>query len=182
MNWRYKLLSDFTDEQFSNAYNSLSVSKKKRVDKLKKQDDKKRSLAAEILLKQLLKEEYGINNPVVCHYDNGKPYVECEKICVSIAHSENMVVCAADFEDIGIDVEKIRPINKKLVSRVCQKGEEKYVLEDNDDFLYRFFEVWTAKEAYFKKLGTGITNLKSVNILSLPRQIFQINGYLVQII
>jgi len=50
------------------------------------------------------------------------------------------------------------------------------------EILHRFFQIWTAKEAYFKKCGTGITNLKSVNILPMERQCFQIEDYFIQIL
>ena len=48
--------------------------------------------------------------------------------------------------------------------------------------MQRFFEIWTAKEAYFKKCGTGITNLKSVNSLTLSRQMHILGDYILHII
>ena len=100
--------------------------------------------------------------------------------------------CAVSREPVGIDIEEIRPIKIKLCDRVCVDEEKSYVLGDwqgADDGLckdpevtQRFFEIWTGKEAYFKKLGTGITDLKSVNILHLPRQVEIADGYMVQMI
>ena len=44
-----------------------------------------------------------------------------------------------------------------------------FCLDYNDstaDIFKRFFEIWTLKEAYFKKIGTGISaDLKSVEFL-----------------
>ena len=51
----------------------------------------------------------------------------------------------------------------------------------NPAVIRRFFEIWTGKEAWFKMQGTGITDLKSVNVLQLNRQLHSMEDYMIQI-
>ena len=53
-----------------------------------------------------------------------------------------------------------------------------------DEQLYRLYEVWTAKEAYFKCIGTGITNLKSISIEKLAKikRTYRIDDYIITIV
>jgi phosphopantetheinyl transferase len=52
------------------------------------------------------------------------------------------------------------------------------------EVLKRFFEIWTLKEAYFKALGTGITNFKSADVLMCGRErsTYYIDGYVISVI
>ena len=43
--------------------------------------------------------------------------------------------------------------------------EEDY-LSQNFEYIRRFLEIWTIKEAYFKCVGTGITDFNSIDALS----------------
>ena len=89
-------------------------------------------------------------------------------------------------------MERIRPVDLRLCRHICVPEETAYLLGDcreSDDrecrdpeVLFRFFEIRTAKEAYFKKCGTGITGLKTVNILPLKRKIHRIEDYILQIL
>ncbi len=67
---------------------------------------------------------------------------------------------------VGIDIERIRDVDERLIRYVCSEKELEYVFAGNNqnETTKRFFRIWTVKEAYFKCLGTGITNLKSICI------------------
>lgn len=190
MKWIYCDINNISDEEYAQVYHSLTPSRRERVERIKSGDDKKRSLAGEILAKKLLLEEYGIKNPQIAVDAKGKPQAEGAPH-FSIAHSENIAVCAADNSEIGIDIEKIRAVKYSLIKRVCVDEELEYVLgshttQDNlckgPEILTRFFEIWTAKEAYFKKIGTGITDFKSVNTCAIKKQFFTLNDYLICIV
>lgn len=192
MKWLYGYITDFTDQEYEAAYHTLSPTRRERINSLKKPLDRKRSLAGELLMRRLLADEYGVNDGIIEVSPNGKPVVSTKGLFISIAHSSDMVVCAADDKGIGIDVEKIKPINISVAKKFCVAEELDYIVKDFDcnklgyceqrDILCRFYEIWTAKEAYFKSLGTGITKLKSVNTLELTRNIFYKDNYIIQII
>ena len=146
-----------------------------------------RSLAAERLAQELLKKHYGTTAKLCCR-ENGQPYLEKCPLQVSLSHCDEMVACAVSELPVGIDIERIRPMDLRICRHVCVPEELGYLqaqrLEQCEDaaVLRRFFEIWTAKEAYFKKCGTGITDLKGVNILMLQRQVYTAGDYLIQIV
>ncbi len=180
MKWNYIRLGDIEESQYDELYLKLTPKRKKYIDKMKLQEDKKRSLAAEILLYRLLEKEFGIKNVLLCREESGKPYLCDSELYVSISHCDDIAVCAVDTTPLGIDIERIKDINDALIERVCTDEEKQYV--SGGDFKKRFFEIWTKKEAYFKKQGTGITNFKSVNVLSLSFFYFELEDYIIAII
>ena len=181
MNWSYCKISDFSSEEYDKAYENLSLSRKKRIDRLTAPYSRKRSLAGELLVLKTLKKEYNIDGVIECD-EKGRPYLKENKIFISIAHSGEYVACAVDESPIGIDIEKIRDIDFKISNRICTEDEKEYLFEHEMEKLYRFYEIWTAKEAFFKMQGTGIKNFKSVNISELNRKVFNLGEYLVQIV
>ncbi len=186
MKYTYGYLSDFSSEDYEKTYDVLNEEERKRVDRYKRADDKKRSLLAHILLKKLMKEEFSIYSELV-YKENGCPYFKDQKLYVSLSHSGDVAFCAVSENPVGVDVEKIRSISDSLIKRVCVDEEKAYVLADfepddvkniSDEVVKkRFFEIWTAKEAYFKMKGSGITDLKSVNTLEIKKESFAIDSY-----
>ena len=99
---------------------------------------------------------------------NGKPFfANCERLDFNISHSNELVVCALSVDDgkIGADTEKkestIRKEKQPLFAGRFFSGNEREILEKEPD---RFSEIWTRKEAYLKRMGTGIaTDLREVD-------------------
>ncbi len=81
---------------------------------------------------------------------NGKPYAgNVPGFCFSISHSKGSIaVCVCD-ENVGVDIERIRPIGVGLAHRVFSAGEADY-FERSDDKIRAFLEVWTRKECIVK--------------------------------
>lgn len=184
-------IEDYSENDYAFAYDNLSQSRKARVDRYKREDDKKRSLLGEILLKKLLKTHYNCD-AVLEVADNGRPFLKDSSLFVSIAHCDSLVVATVHDSPVGIDAERVKEVSLSLVERVCVESEKNFVCEDKSfekgekitdaEVLKRFFIVWTGKEAYFKKLGTGITDLKSVDIFTLKREVHFVSDYVIQIV
>lgn len=129
---------------------------------------------------------------------HGKPYFcgpELEKVFFSLSHTAgHAVLCFSDGE-IGVDCENIdaRPrIGSKLggIAKRCFTEDEQAYVDgggagrgaeggrgrspeenpaDGADRIRRFFEIWTAKEAYMKYTGNGFSEgFKSFSALSVP--------------
>lgn len=191
MRWTYCKIAEFTEMDMDSAYGQLSPSRKARIDRLRRREDKERSLAAELLVYQLLEKYWNISAKLQSR-ETGEPYLENCDLHVSISHCDDLVACAISEQPVGIDAERIRPIRMNICRHVCTPEELEYVsgnaqlpkgeLCRDPEVLQRFFEIWTAKEAYFKKCGTGITSLTSVNVLSLKREGHVVDDFLIQIV
>lgn len=173
MNWCIAPISDFSEETLTEVYETLSPSRKAHIDRFRHAGARKQSLAAEALLRRLLG-----NDAILERLPSGQPVLADRSDFISIAHCDDYVVCAANDKPIGIDIEKIKPVRPGMAEKICTAEELQYVQDDAE----RFFEVWTAKEAWFKMQGTGITNFQAVNTLTLPRKVFRQSQYIIQIV
>ena len=192
MHWAYCKTEDFSKSALLQQYLRLSPSRKARIDRLRREEDKLRSLASELLVYRLLETHYGISSTQLHCKDNGQPYLSDCGLHVSISHCGKALACAVSDSPVGIDIERIRPMDLRICRHVCVPEEMNYLLANTQMtelgacsdpvILRRFFEIWTAKEAYYKKCGTGITDLKGINTLSLQRQIYTEDDYLIQLV
>ncbi len=106
---------------------------------------------------------------------------------ISISHSHGAVCCAvnaqagelkidnallfcfaADFCDIGVDIEQIHTSHKirKIAEKIFSPAEREYLCAEDE--CERFFSIYTRKEAYLKKTGAGLSGIKKTDTFSLP--------------
>lgn len=130
------------------------------VSKYKLQDDYLRSLVGWYLLTKYLKEDFFIDlkkeNIEFNQYN--KPYIN-KNIHFNITHSGNFVGIIISNNECGIDIEVYKE------NRDWDKIRKIILNEENNNYtIEELVKVWTMKEAYFKRIGTGInlTNLKKL--------------------
>ena len=148
-------INDFSLEEYNHFYSLMSDSRKKKVDHIKSDEGKKRTLAGEILVKRYYGED-----SVIELSDSKKPFLLNKKGEFSVSHCGKYVAVAVSKTPVGIDIEQIRDVNLKITKRICSEKENLYIfgkIPDEEDFLkkdretlVRFFEIWTFKEAYYK--------------------------------
>ena len=64
---------------------------------------------------------------------------------------------AVSDKPVGIDVQEYKNINKRIADRFFNKKDSEYLDKfEDDEYMKKTIEVWTAKEAYVKMLGKGI--------------------------
>lgn len=112
------------------------------------------------LLRFGLEKQYGLQ-AVVRQESGRKPYlVNISDVYFNISHSSGLVVCSIDEREIGIDVEQIRPYDRRLMQRICTEEEIAYICGGNREEEQmqneRFFRIWTLKESYLKATGQGL--------------------------
>lgn len=162
-------IRDLSDDSYIHYYSLMSEEKKCRVDRFRFEDDKKRTVVGEMLARQGITEWCGVPEESIAFEiaEHGKPYAKDLDIEFNISHSADMVICVVDTRPVGVDIEKIRPVDLNTAKRIFIEEETRYVFgfipdtEDynhylNDVVLQRFFELWTRKEAYGKLVGTGL--------------------------
>ena len=95
-------------------------------------------------LYKLLKEEYNITDFTIYYNEYNKPYLK--DIYFNISHSLNMVAIIISNEECGIDIECLNEMKNKDALK------KHFNVNSDEEFLTK----WTKKEAYLKKVGTGI--------------------------
>lgn len=128
-----------------------------KVSKYKFPEDRIRSVMGKVLLKNLLTEEgYPANTLSQIKLDKfQRPFLN-GKIDFNISHSGDYVVCAVSKNNrVGIDIEKIRPINIPDFEYVLTPDELHQLLIDKDATA-TFYKIWTQKEAVIKANGKGL--------------------------
>jgi len=146
------------------ALAEISEQRCEKALRFKYEQGQRECVAAYLLLKQALRKEYGIeDNPTLAEREGGKPYiVGHEDIHFNFSHCREAVVCAVSSEEVGIDVERIRPYNDNLSRYVLNDEEYEYV-KSADNPALEFTKLWTMKEALLKLTGEGIRDdLKQV--------------------
>ena len=162
-------ISDLTKEDYLFCYNLMSPERKAHVDRLRIHEDKLRTVCGELLARLMIAGKLNISAEDIMfdRTDRGKPFAVGLPVEFSLSHSFQLVLCALSDRPVGADIEMTRRISQKLVNYVCTDRELHYLSSaaESDVYNRRFLEVWTAKEAYFKRLGTGITSLKDICVL-----------------
>ena len=189
---------EFTDEELEKCFSYMCDSRKAKIKELKNELLKRRTIAGEIIVRKLLSDvarktpEYFIIT-IDC---NGKPQIKNHKgLFFNISHSESKIAVVVSDEEIGIDIEVMRLYSLRLAKKICNEEELLYIFghyPDETDFtenasketLHRFFEIWTAKEAYFKCIGTGIPSLGKMKALScdFPKTKIENSEYVLHIV
>ncbi len=105
----------------------------------------------------------GMNDLLVVDGRYGKPKLSGAEAEISIAHSGEYAAAVAAKRPVGIDIERIRPVLRPLVYRICTPEEQAWIRSAPEQFLTRFFRLWTMKEAYGKMLGVGIFSPRRFN-------------------
>lgn len=147
----------------------MDEERRRRVNDIAGEDDRRRTVAGELLARRLLAQRLGCGEgEVPLRWDEmGKPTVDAVGVYVSVSHSGPYAVCAIADVPVGVDVEVVRSADEKFMRRVCSEAEMAYIRVGDDGDCARFWEIWTAKEALFKLTGKG--PLLALSRLALPR-------------
>lgn len=150
--------SKFDKINFNRLKENMSDSQKIELTEKKSSSSFFQSLVSRFLLSHALSEK-GQNPAFSLGFNNfGKPYIINSEYFFNISHSYDCAACAISLFNIGLDVEKIRQIDKRKISILCNRtlsDDEKKVLDENN-LAYSFLKIWTIKESYLKLLGIGL--------------------------
>ena len=181
MKWYHLDVWDLTKEQYDEYYAMADEARRKKADSCRNEEDRLCSIAADHLARLAISKHCGVPMESIrfARTEDGKPYALDLDVHFNISHSGSLAVCAVSDKPVGIDVQIMRPLKANLTRKVCTPDECAYVGED----LERFYRVWCSKEAYFKRLGTGITDLKSFDTMEHIRSggTFLVGDYMVSI-
>lgn len=159
--WRAELSLGADDARASGV---LSSDEWARAERFRFASDRRRFLAARLLLRQGLGRYLGVEpgSLVFAYGPHGKPSLaENCGLKFNLSHCEDaaLLAVAADVE-VGVDIERLRAFDdaERLAAQFFAEGERSAFLaappEKRDA---GFLRIWTRKEAYVKALGEGLS-------------------------
>ncbi len=149
-----------TDNELQEELNNVSLIRRRYILKKKNAEDRKRSIAVDVLAKRALSDFTAVTEkPEILYGEHGKPYFANYNVHFNASHSGNYTVVALSDKPIGIDIEIIRDFSASAANKILNQDEKTYIMQDDihENRNRRFFEIWTAKEAYLKLLGLGLS-------------------------
>jgi phosphopantetheinyl transferase len=91
----------------------------------------------------------------------GKPYLEGAPF-FNLSHTAHAVAVAVCEQEVGVDIEEIKPHHQALAARICTADELARLNRAHDQVL-ELCRLWSEKEAEGKRLGTGIASPRSLS-------------------
>jgi 4'-phosphopantetheinyl transferase len=147
---------------FNRLLSESSIERQTKVQRFLKYEDAARSLIGDRLAREVIAMHNGLSIFDI-HFEvdrYGKPHVMNlkEPIYFNVSHSGEWIVCAIDVLPVGIDVEKIKPIDLQITLPYFSGQERGQLMSiPLEQRLAYFFELWTMKESYIKAEGKGLS-------------------------
>lgn len=147
-------------EAYAREVAQLPAWRRRKLDGLHFAEDRRRSVAAWILLREMLKDR-GVRAAelAVCENAFGKPELPAETgLHFSISHAGERVMVAVADRPVGCDVERVAPVDED-VWRVCLSPDELAAVRAQPTSAARdraFCRLWVRKEARAKADGRGL--------------------------
>ena len=156
---RVLISEEIWDFDLGAALREISAQRREQALKFKFEQGQRLCVLAYQLLKQGLREEYGITeNPVFEYNEHDKPsIVGHPEIHFNLSHCKEAAACVVSDQPVGIDVESIREYKEPL-AHYAMNDEEVRQIEASDNPAAAFIRLWTMKEATLKLIGTGISD------------------------
>lgn len=139
----------------------VSQERQDKLNRLNRSVDITRSILSELLIRRIIKNKLGLSDGDIQFLYNyyGKPFLNgANGIHFNLSHSGDWVVCAVHNLLIGIDIEKVRPVDFSIAEKFFTREEYEILMQTNEPDRNRFFfTLWTLKESYIKAIGKGLS-------------------------
>lgn len=154
-------LDDDRDVSLSWALSVVNSAERARADRFHFERDRNRFLRARGLVRGTLADQLGVPpcDIAMAFQANGKPVLRGNPVHFNLSHSQDLAVLAiSPNQPVGIDVElTTRQVDPLVLAPSCFVTHEVQALRDQPAQLQRFFAFWTAKEAFMKLTGEGMS-------------------------
>ena len=171
MKYQYRCINDYTENDYKSFYNFLTKNDKLKVTKIIDDKKKKQVMLGRMMLKEYL-NDINIDYSNIKYNKYGKPYID--NIYFNISHACDYVIFGTNDKEIGVDIERIRPINLKIMNQFCTDNERAYILSSKNQEL-AFWTIYTLKEAYFKMYGIDLSLIKNIEFKIVNNKVVCLN-------
>ena len=161
MNFAKTYYADFSkllkEENRAPFMNLITEERRARIETCKREETKASILASELLLREVLRAQYGITELNLKTNEYGKPYLADHKeIHFSLSHSGTMVICTISDVECGADIEKIDKNHEVMgVANKFFSTAEYTAMYLSPNPKEAFCRLWTLRESYVKMRGKG---------------------------
>ena len=148
--------------------------RKEKILRYRFSSDRLLSLYAALLTRMVVSRRMGIpaDKLKIAYEAMGKPYLaNTENLYFNLSHTRSCILlCISDHQPVGADIEKLSPPPFEIMETVFHPDEISYIESASiNTNVQKFYEIWTKKEAYLKKTGTGFIHDPSlINTRMLP--------------
>ncbi len=180
--WRADL--NLLPEQIEALATILSPDESDRARRFHFEKDRNRFIAARGILRLLLATYLNLSPSQLefAYGDRGKPSLSVDtpgNLSFNLSHSQGLALYAITRTSfIGIDIEYLRPLSDalQLAKRFFSPREYQAIAQLSPPEQQRaFFRAWTAKEAYLKATGSGLSGgLEKVEISTQSEDAFKL--------
>lgn len=146
--------------------NKLPAGRWKKSIQFLNEQDRKNSAGAGALLCYLFEQEgIPLKKDAIYYGKYGKPYHE--KLFFNLSHSGDYVIGVSGKQEIGCDIQQIKPYKTAMIKKFFSLEEQQYLLSvEEEERQERFISLWSRKESYLKMTGEGLTrDLSKVSCL-----------------
>lgn len=145
--------------QLEAALDTISEQRREQALKFKYELGQRLCVAAYLLLKEGLRQEYGIDeNPILGYDAQGKPFLVAHRdIFFNLSHCREAAVCAIGNSPVGVDIEYVREYRQGLAEYTMNAQEMEHIRQSDIPGV-EFTRLWTMKESLLKLSGEGIRN------------------------
>lgn len=108
------------------------------------------------------------------HGPYGKPDFPDGMGHFNLSHSEEFVCAVFDWDEIGVDIQRMRPLqNMRLADRYFSEREREALAScaDPEEKERLFYRIWVRKESYAKLTGEGIAAVVEQDTFALFQQV-----------
>ncbi len=177
--WRAKL--DLSTDEISELTKILAEDERIKAFRFRFPQHQQRYIAARGILRKLLGSYLNISGDAIefDYNSRGKPQISnlnAINLQFNVSHSQDLALYGITRDRrIGIDLEYLRNMDdaEKIARRFFAPTESELVASlTGDEQKQVFFQLWTAKEAYLKAIGSGLAGgLNTVEIDLKPQAI-----------
>lgn len=161
-------IDNFTESDVKAALGLLPAERQEELLRLRDPADLSRSLVAELAVRLEIMQTLCVSGGDIriLRAENQKPRLEnFQNFHFNISHSGEFAVCAFDSFPVGVDVEKVRPIDSQRLAAHFFSPREQAALGRETDPHVAFFRLWTVKESVIKQRGATLArDLKRLDV------------------
>lgn len=150
---------DVTEQELERDLAMLPEWRRSKALAFKFHSDRVLSVKAYLLLREALREVWGIDDDSEWVYnEHEKPSLKNHpEVHFNLSHCKTGVLCVVDDRPVGCDIERIVKTVKTDLCKYCMNEQEVAQIMDAPNPCVEFTRLWTMKEAVVKLTGQGLT-------------------------